>query len=45
MGYADHEDIINSLAEQFDFQVINPMAVLTPEEVIKTIPKKHRKKA
>ena len=43
MGYAEHEDIINSLAEQFDFQVINPMAVLIPEEVIKTIQKTSQK--
>jgi len=39
MGYADHEDIISSLAEQFDFQVVNPMAVPIPEDVINSVPK------
>ncbi len=44
MGYADHEDIINSLAEQFDFQVVNPMEVSIPEDVINTVPKNIAKK-
>lgn len=44
MGYADNEEIISSLAEQFDFQVINPMAISIPEDVIKTIPKNIVKK-
>jgi len=44
MGYADHEDIISSLAEQFDFQVVNPMAVPIPEDVINSVPKNIAKK-
>jgi len=44
MGYADHEDITSSLAEQFDFQVINPMAVSIPEHVINAVPKNIAKK-
>ena len=44
MGYADHEDIINSLAEQFDLQIVNPMEVSIAEDVIETIPKNIAKK-
>ena len=44
MGFADHEDITSSLAEQFDFQVINPMAVSIPEDVISAVPKSIAKK-
>ncbi|MCR4290605.1 MAG: ATPase, T2SS/T4P/T4SS family [Candidatus Scalindua sp.] len=44
MGFADHEDITSSLAEQFDFQVINPMAVSIPEDVISVVPKSIAKK-
>ena len=44
MGYADHEDITNSLAEQFDFQVVNPMEVSIPEDVINAVPKNIAKK-
>lgn len=39
MGFAGHEDIIGSLAEQFDFKVVNPMASTIPQDVINTIPK------
>jgi len=39
MGFAGHEDIIGSLAEQFDFKVVNPMAATIPQDVINTIPK------
>lgn len=39
MGFAGHEDIISSLAEQFDFKVVNPMASTIPQDVINTIPK------
>ncbi len=45
MGYANAEDITKSLAEQFDFQAVNPMAAPIPEDVINTVPidiaKKH----
>jgi len=44
MGYADHEDIINSLAEQFDLQIVNPMEVSIAEDVIEAIPKNIAKK-
>ena len=44
MGFADAEDITNSLAEQFDFQVVNPMATPIPKDVINTIPKDIAKK-
>jgi len=44
MGFADHEDITRSLAEQFDFQVVNPMAVSIPEDVISAVPKSIAKK-
>ncbi|GAX60872.1 type II secretory system protein [Candidatus Scalindua japonica] len=44
MGYADNEDIISSLAEQFDFQVINPVDIQIPEDVINIIPKNIAKK-
>ncbi|MHC4321425.1 MAG: GspE/PulE family protein [Planctomycetota bacterium] len=44
MGYADQEDITSSLAEQFDFQVVNPMEISIPEDVINTVPKNIAKK-
>ena len=44
MGYADHEEITSSLAEQFDFQVVNPMSVSIPEDVINSVPKSIAKK-
>ena len=44
MGIADYEDIICGLAEQFDFQVVNPMAISIPEDVIATIQKNIAKK-
>lgn len=44
MGFAGAEDIISSLAEQFDFQVVNPMATPIPEDVINTISKNIAKK-
>ncbi|MFV1975513.1 MAG: GspE/PulE family protein, partial [Candidatus Scalindua sp.] len=44
MGYVDHEDIINNLAEQFDWQVVNPMEVSISEDVIEAIPKNIAKK-
>ncbi|MFQ5687054.1 MAG: GspE/PulE family protein, partial [Candidatus Scalindua sp.] len=44
MGFAKSEDITCSLAEQFDFQVVNPMATPIPEDVINTIPKNIAKK-
>jgi len=44
MGFANAEDITRSLAEQFDFQVVNPMAAPIPEDVINTIPKNIAKK-
>jgi len=44
MGFADAEDITRSLAEQFDFQVVNPMTAPIPEDVINTIPKDIAKK-
>jgi type IV pilus assembly protein PilB len=44
MGFAGAEDIIRTLAEQFDFQVVNPMATPIPEDVINTIPKNIAKK-
>ncbi|KHE91866.1 MAG: type IV fimbrial assembly protein [Candidatus Scalindua brodae] len=44
MGFAGYEDITRSLAEQFDFQVVNPMAVSIPEDVISAVPKSIAKK-
>ena len=44
MGFADAENITRSLAEQFDFQVVNPMATPIPNDVINTIPKNIAKK-
>ena len=44
MGFAGTEDITRSLAEQFDFQVVNPMATPIPEDAINTIPKNIAKK-
>ena len=44
MGFAGAEEITSSLAEQFDFQVVNPMATHIPEYVINTIPKSIAKK-
>ena len=44
MGFAGAEDITRSLAEQFDFPVVNPMATPIPEDVINTIPKNIAKK-
>ena len=44
MGFAGAEEITSSLAEQFDFQVVNPMAIHIPEDVINTIPKNIAKK-
>ena len=44
MGYADAEDITKSLAEQYDFQVVNPMAASIPEDVINCVPKNIAKK-
>ncbi len=44
MRFANHEDVIGGLAEQFDFQIVNPMASSIPEDVISTIPKNIAKK-
>ncbi|MHC4269512.1 MAG: GspE/PulE family protein [Planctomycetota bacterium] len=44
MRFADHEDVIGGLAEQFDFQVVNPMASSIPEDVISIVPKNIAKK-
>ncbi len=44
MGFTDYEDIIGCLAEQFGFQIINPMTVSIPEDVIAVIPKNIAKK-
>jgi type IV pilus assembly protein PilB len=44
MGFAGAEEIISSLAEQFDFQVVNPMATPITEDAINTIPKSISKK-
>jgi len=44
MGFTDCEDIIGCLAEQFGFQIINPMTVSIPEDVIAVIPKNIAKK-
>ncbi len=44
MRFADHEDVINGLAEQFDFQVVNPLASSIPEDVISNVPKNIAKK-
>ncbi len=44
MHFADHEDVITGLAEQFDFQVVNPMSGYIPEDIISTIPKDIAKK-
>jgi type IV pilus assembly protein PilB len=44
MGFVGAEDIISSLAEQFEFQVVNPMATPIPEDVINIIPKDIAKK-
>ncbi len=44
MGFANHEDILSSLAEQFDFQIVNPMEISIPEDVINAIPKNIAKK-
>lgn len=39
MGFVNPEDIIGSLAEQFDFQVVNPMTISIPKDVINSVPK------
>ncbi len=44
MRFVDHEDVMDGLAEQFDFQVVNPMASSIPEDVISTVPKNIAKK-
>ena len=44
MGFAGAEEITSSLAEQFDFQVVNPMATPIPEDATNTIPKNIAKK-
>jgi len=44
MGITDYEDIIGGLAEQFGFQVVNPMAISIPEDVIATVQKNIAKK-
>ncbi len=44
MRFADHEDVIGGLAEQFDFQVVNPMASNIPQDIIGSVPKNIAKK-
>ena len=39
LGYAEPEDIIKSLAEQFDFQVVNPLDISIPDDVINSVPR------
>ncbi len=44
MRFADHEDVIGGLAEQFDFQVVNPMESNIPQDIISSVPKNIAKK-
>ncbi len=44
MRFANHEDVISGLAEQFDFQVVNPMSIYIPKNIISIIPKNIAKK-
>jgi type IV pilus assembly protein PilB len=44
MRFANHEDVIGGLAEQFDFQVVNPMSSTIPQDVISSVPKNIVKK-
>ena len=44
MRFANHEDVIGGLAEQFDFQVVNPMESTIPQDVISSVPKNIAKK-
>ena len=44
LGFADPEEIISGLAEQFGFNVVDPMAISIPPEVINAVPKNIIKK-
>ncbi|MCP4265913.1 MAG: Flp pilus assembly complex ATPase component [Candidatus Brocadiaceae bacterium] len=44
MRFAGHEDVIGGLAEQFDFQVVNPMESNIPQDIISSVPKNIAKK-
>lgn len=44
LGFADPEEIISGLAEQFGFNVVDPMDVSIPLEVINAVPKNIIKK-
>ena len=44
MGIADAEEIINGLAEQFDYKTVNPLTIAIQDEVIGSVSKNIAKK-